>query len=126
MLAPAGGWGNVRLELTLERARLAAVLSVHGAQALLKKMPAAQAHGHRPALAERDSVIGDARVQLHVTLAPVEIELAEVLSVRPGDVLMFPHQVGEPVLVETADGRPLGRAELGGSKGRRAARFVDA
>ena len=124
----SGGEHAVRfgagVRIALRAAELRFVVSAAAVGALLARVAVAPVA--RPAaLAPRATAIGEARVGLQAVLAPAEIGLADLVSMRAGDVLMFPHPLASPVFVQTRDGRQVGRAQLGSAAGRRAAQFVD-
>lgn len=120
----AASRGDVELQLTLAGQDLQLVLGVAAAIAFLDRGPAPR----RPAAAlpvSRQAAVEGARVALQATLEPVELALPDLLAMREGDVVLFPHPLDEPVLVRTHDGKPVGRALIGSHQGRRAAQLID-
>lgn len=120
----AASRGDVELQLTLAGQELQLVLGVAAAMAFLDRGPAPR----RPAAAlpvSRQVAVEGARVVLQATLAPVELALPDLLAMREGDVVLFPHPLDEPVLVRTHDGKPVGRALIGSHQGRRVAQLID-
>jgi hypothetical protein len=119
----ASSRGDVELQLTLAGQELQLIVGVVAAIAFLDR-----GSPRRPAAAlpvSRQTAVEGARVALQATLAPVELALPDLLAMREGDVVLFPHPLDEPVLVRTHDGKPVARALIGSREGRRAAQLID-
>lgn len=121
---PASRLGNLSLVVLLPGADLHMVASPGAAMATLER-PRGTASTTGSRLVARRSAVEGARIRLEAGLAATEIGLPDLLALGKGDVVIFPHAISEPVLIRTADGKPVGRALLGGCDGRRAAQLVD-
>lgn len=64
-----------------------------------------------------------ARVRLEVTLGSVGVLLPDFLGLQRGDVLRLPQRLDQPLTVLCA-GKPLGRAALGETQGRKSVQIV--
>jgi len=118
-------FGLVHLRISVASASMDVVASAAACVAVLAAEESSEGQVASPALVQRSAAIGDSAVGLRASLAEVEIGLFELLSMRPGDVVLFPHPLVDPVFVKTQDGKPVGRAVLGSREGRRAAQFIE-
>jgi flagellar motor switch/type III secretory pathway protein FliN len=126
--APAAArFGDLSLHVLVLGVDLHLVASAEAAMAAVMRLRAAggaAASAAAPPVARQVAIEG-ARVTVEAVLASAEVTLPELLAMREGDVVLFPHAIGEPVLIRTAEGKPVGRATLGAREGRRAAQLVD-
>jgi flagellar motor switch/type III secretory pathway protein FliN len=76
-----------------------------------------------PKLAPLEQAAQRAAVRLEVVLGNVEVELGHVLDLRCGDVLRLQQQLDQSMAV-LCEGKPLARAVLGESQGRKSVRIV--
>lgn len=73
----------------------------------------------------RESAIAGAVAKLEVILGQAELTLAELANVSIGDVIRLQSPFREPLTVKTCGGRPVVRARLGASRGRKAIQIID-
>ncbi len=119
-------FGDLSLRVLVLGADLHFVASAEAAMAAIGRLRAAAGRSTVAAQpVSRHQAVEGARITVEAMLASTEIALPDLLAMREGDVVLFPHAIGEPVLIRTVDGKPVGRAALGACEGRRAALLVD-
>lgn len=96
--------GAVQIRLPLDDADAASALWLHLPPALALQQaelspPAAAARRTRPRVVPMAQAIGARRLRLTVELAPVELLLGELQTLRIGDVLTLPHRLDTPLAV---------------------------
>lgn len=70
-----------------------------------------------------DRAVQRTRVALDIMLGSVEVELPKLLDLRCGDVLRLPQRLDQRIAVLCA-GRPLARAVLGETQGRKCVQLL--
>jgi hypothetical protein len=82
--------------------------------------PAAAA---RPGLTPLDRAMRSSHVHLDVVLGCVDLELSQLLDLRPGDALRLPQRLDQGAAV-LCDGKLVARATLGDAHGRKAMQLI--
>ena len=130
------GSGAVIFAITLkgggsdETVRL--VIGGHIVARLMKRLrasSAAAAQGldrrcRQPELVQLDLALAEHAVKFQACLNPVELTLATLSSLQPGDVIRLPHRLDQGVDVQAADGSSVCSAWLGTSGTRRALQLL--
>ncbi|MET0534971.1 MAG: FliM/FliN family flagellar motor C-terminal domain-containing protein [Steroidobacter sp.] len=85
--------------------------------------PSQRAARPLPGLDSLEHSLKNARVRLEITLGSVDVDLANVLDLRRGDVLRMRHRLDQPLTLLCA-GKPVAKALLGERQGHKCVRII--
>ncbi|HZR68364.1 MAG TPA: FliM/FliN family flagellar motor switch protein [Burkholderiales bacterium] len=115
------GSGAAALELELEGARFAALLS----PALVYDLAGAARPSPRGGLARRIDCIQGRTIGLQVTAGSADLGIGSLVSIAPGDVLVLDARIDQTFALTGAGGTPLARGFLGSRAGSKALQLVN-
>jgi flagellar motor switch/type III secretory pathway protein FliN len=89
------------------------------------RFAAVSARGELPPVSPLATALAAVKLNLSVPLGEVTLELGNLATLAAGDVLRLPKRLGEPIDV-LCEGKPLARAALGESAGRKGIQILPA
>lgn len=120
----AQAWGRYGCTVTLKTAADRVLLSARlSPQLLLAMLPAPVVKSAEP-VASRRSAIGEEVVGVHAWLGEAEVTLADLTTLRVGDVILLEASVNGVGYLALPDGRQLASIRLGRAADRRAVNVV--